>query len=497
MSDMKNKMVARPPIIVVLGHVDHGKSTILDYIRKGNVVGSEAGGITQHISSYEVIHKDKEGKEKKITFLDTPGHAAFSSIRSRGTKAADIAILVVSAEDGVKPQTLEALECIKESNTPFIVAINKIDKPSANVEKTKQSLAENEIYVEGYGGDIPFIPVSASTGEGIDDLLDTLLLMAEIEEFKGSEDAKLEAVIIESNIDPQKGISAALVIKNGMLEIGDFVVAGSAYAPVRIIENFLGEKIEKASLSSPVRIIGWNNVPPVGEEVASVKTKKEAIALANECEAIKENNINEEIDEYTIPLIIKTDTVGSLDAVLKEIKKIENPKMTLKPIKSGVGQIGEEDIKLASCSEKSIVINFNCGIDANAQSLAERIGIEIASFSVIYKLTEWLEDAVSKLTPKEEVREETGLVKVLKIFNASKKNQIIGGKVVEGKVSVGETVIIKRRDNVIGEGKVSGLQSQKTEVKEVNEGNELGLMIETKIEIASGDTLHPFMVTEK
>ncbi|MCK5591056.1 MAG: GTP-binding protein, partial [Candidatus Pacebacteria bacterium] len=271
-----NTTVERPPIIVIMGHIDHGKSALLDYIRKSNVVEGEAGGITQHTSAYEVEHTTKEGDIKKITFLDTPGHEAFSDMRSRGAVVADIAILVVSAEDGVKTQTLEALRAIKDADIPYIIAINKIDKPGADIEKTKNSLSENEIYIEGYGGDIPVQPISAKTGEGIPEILDMMLLVAEMAELKGETGKRAEGIVIESKVDPQKGISATLVITNGKLERGMYVVAEDVVAPVRIFENFSGKTINEAQFSSPVTIIGWNKIPSVGSSFVSFSKKKDA-----------------------------------------------------------------------------------------------------------------------------------------------------------------------------------------------------------------------------
>src|SRR3990167_10178371 len=262
-TEIQKNQIARPPVVAVLGHIDHGKSTLLDYIRKENTVAKEAGGITQRISAYEVL----VGREKRrITFLDTPGHAAFCSMRERGSKIADIVILVVSAEDGVKLQTLEALKCIREDNTPFIVAINKIDKPSANIDKTKQNLAENEVLVEGWGGTIPVVATSAKTGDGIDELLEIILLQADVLELKGEPNKKATGFVIESNVNPQKGVSTTLIIKNGTLKKDDVMAVRGAFVPIRSIEYFDGSLIDKASFSSPVRITGWNNVPAVGEE---------------------------------------------------------------------------------------------------------------------------------------------------------------------------------------------------------------------------------------
>jgi len=271
------KKIERPPVICIMGHIDHGKSTLLDYIRKTNIVDSEAGGITQKISAYEVIHKGK-----KITFLDTPGHESFAKIRQRGASVADIAVLVVSSEDGVKKQTTEAYQCIKESQTPMIVAINKIDKPGADIEKTKTNLTENEIYLEGYGGSVPFVPISAKTGQGVDELLDLMLLVAEVEELTGDSEKCAEGVVIEANMDKQKGISASMVITDGSLKSGMFVACGKSLAPTRIMENFLGKKITEASFSSPIRITGFDVLPKVGTKFQTFTDKNEEIFFSNE-----------------------------------------------------------------------------------------------------------------------------------------------------------------------------------------------------------------------
>ncbi len=294
--------IPRPPVVAVMGHIDHGKSTLLDHIRSTNVTEKEAGGITQHISSYEVVHKGKDDTDQKITFLDTPGHEAFSSVRTRGAKAADIAILVVAADDGVNTQTLDALGCIKEAELPYIIAINKIDKPGADVERTKQSLAEHDIYVEGYGGDISWAAISAKTGEGISDLLDLVLLAAELEELTGNPEVRAEGVIIESNLDKKKGITATIIIKNGTLRNGMALQSGKSYVPLRIIENFLGKNISEASFSSPVAVTGWSELPRVGDIFHTFDNKKEALEAAKNYtqEPVKEDSKKDDGEDTAI-----------------------------------------------------------------------------------------------------------------------------------------------------------------------------------------------------
>jgi translation initiation factor IF-2 len=273
---LNKSIIKRPPVVCIMGHIDHGKSTLLDYIRKTNIVDTEAGGITQRISAYEVVHKTPEGKEERITFIDTPGHESFGAMRTCGTAVADIAVLVVSAEEGVKKQTLDALGCIIASKIPYIIAINKIDKPSANIEKTKSSLIENEIYIEGYGGSVPCVPISAKTGEGIDELLDMVLLVAEMADFKGDISKSANGIVVEAHLDKQKGITAVVVIKDGKLESGMYIVCGDWIAPTRIMESFLSKKITEATFSSPVRIVGFDKLPRVGSPFVSFNTKKEA-----------------------------------------------------------------------------------------------------------------------------------------------------------------------------------------------------------------------------
>ncbi len=498
----KQNTVERPPIIAVMGHIDHGKSALLDYIRKSNIVDGEAGGITQHISAYEVTHKTNSGN-KKITFLDTPGHEAFTAMRLRGANIADIAILVVSAEEGPKPQTLEALEAIKKSKIPFIVVINKIDKPEANIEKTKQQLIEKEIYLEGYGGDISFVEISSKTGQGIPELLDMVLLISELEELKGDPSLPAEGFILESSMNSKRGISATLIITNGTLKVGDFVVSEKNCAPVRMIENFLGKPIKKASFSSPVRITGFKKIPTVGSIFNTHNSKKEAEKIAQECEFkipddIKtNNNINNDSDKVIVPLIIKADVLGTIEAIQHELKKIKNDRVIIKVIFTGAGNISENDIQIAGGDINTLITGFNVKINENAKNVIEKTGVTIGTFNIIYKLTEWLEKEIQKRTPKIKVEKIIGKAKILRVFSRTKDKQVVGGKVLEGSISLGAQVKISRRDVEIGIGTIKSLQSQKIEAKEVKEGDEFGTMIESKKEIAQGDTIEAFIIVEE
>lgn len=499
--------IVRPPVVVVMGHIDHGKSTLLDCIRKSNVTELEVGGITQHISAYEVTHSTSEqgstSIERTITFLDTPGHEAFSQMRSRGAQVSDIAILVVSAEDGVKTQTLEALKSISEAKLPYIVAINKIDKPGADIERTKNNLLEHEIYLEGLGGTVPYVAISAKTGKGVSELLDLLLLVADIEELTGDVSKNAEGVVIESHIDTKKGISATLIIKDGSLRSGMFVVVGACSAPVRIMENFLGKNIREAQFSSPVLIIGFNKIPQIGAPFISFDTKKEAEKYAakaldtqKKIKSLKQvAGTNEELQ--TIPIIIKADVVGTIDAIKHEIEKLDSSRVLIRIIQEGAGAISENDVRSAGGAKHAMIVGFNVPVDSQAKDLAERTGVEVNTFSIIYDLAKWLKKAVEERTPKIEVEEITGQAKILKTFSRTKDKQIVGGKVLSGSLVLGAQVKIIRREEEIGHGKIISIQSQKANVKEIVDGNEFGSQIQSKIEIASGDIIESFMLIEK
>jgi len=499
--DKKNEKTnnERPPIVVVMGHIDNGKSTLLDYIRKTNIVDSEAGGITQHISAYEVVHKDENGKEKKITFLDTPGHAAFSKMRERGANVADIAILIVSAEDGVKPQTIEAWKTIVESKTPCVVAINKIDKPGANVEKTKMELAENEIYLENYGGKIPFAEISAKKGTGIDNLLSLILILAEMENFTGNYKENASGKVIETNLDSKRGVQATLIIKNGTLKKGMTVVVEDAICSTRIMENLLEKTIEETTFSSPVRLVGFSKIPNIGANFKSFQKKSEAEEYAKNYKnnASCEKIINEETNKKIIPIVLKADVWGSIEAIEKEVKKINSENAEFRIIQKGVGPISETDVKTIASCENAIVIGFNVKADKNATELAETRNITISFFQIIYKMTEWLEEEMEKRRPKIETVEITGKAKIIKAFSRTKERQVIGGKVIEGKISLNSVVKIVRREFEIGRGKIVNLEKNKVKTSEIEEGSEFGMMLESKIEIVSGDIIESFSITQK
>ena len=487
------KLLERPPIIVVMGHIDHGKSTLLDYIRKTHVVDEEVGGITQNISAYEVMHK-----QKKITFLDTPGHEAFSRLRGRGAGVADIAVLVVSAEDGVKPQTIEAYQQIKSLGLPFVVAINKIDKENANIERTKNSLLESEIYVEGYGGDTPVVAISAKTGEGVPELLDMLSLIADIEELRADPDLPAEGIIIEVARSKEVGISANMIIKSGTLKMGMVVVAGDSVAPVRFMEDFSGNKIESATFSSPVRVVGFDSIPTAGTLFHSFYSRKEAEEFIDVPRRPAAAVVPEAAsDKFIVPVIIKADSAGIIEAIEYELKKMESEKVGLKVLYSAVGDITDDDIKIASGKPETIILGFNAKVSSASNILASRLNVTIQTFDIIYKLHEWLEKTLTEKTPKVEVEEKKGSAKVLKLFSQVKDKQVLGARVEEGVLSVGDDVRIIRRDAMIGAGKIRELQQMKTKVKEISADNEFGAMIESKIECAPGDKLEAYTIVKK
>lgn len=496
-------MKTRPPVVVVMGHIDHGKSTLLDYIRKSNIVAGEAGGITQHMGAYEVAHATG-----KITFIDTPGHEAFGSIRTRGAEVADIAILVVSAEDGVKPQTLEAYRAIQSAKLPYIVAINKIDKPEANIERTKLNLSENEIYLEGYGGDISFVPISALTGAGVPELLDLVNLTAEMNDMKADESALASGAVIEADLDSQKGVSGTLLIKNGHLKTGMYIVAEDTYAPVRILQDYLGKSITYATFSSPVSVVGFNKIPPVGAKFIAVENKKVAEQMAADFKpsSIPKTAAGGHGGSYTsagnsakisVPIIIKTDAVGSLDGVHHELAKIQQDKVAIKIVSEGIGNVSETDVKTAQSNPEIIILAFNAKPDSKAKSILERSTVNIREFSIIYELIQFIKDTVAAKIPKEYIEESIGKAKILAIFSKNKDKQIIGGKVQEGFIALGADVKVLRRDAEIGRGKVKELQQQKARSEEVATGFEFGALVDSKIELAVGDKIEAFKTVEK
>ncbi len=497
--NIQSKKTLRAPVVVVMGHVDHGKSTLLDYIRKTNIVSGEAGGITQHISAYEVKHNNEKGLERKITFLDTPGHEAFSKMRERGASVADIAILVVSAEDGVKAQTIEAWETIKENKIPYIVAINKIDRPNANIDKTKNDLLEKGIYLEGLGGDVPYVAISAKIGTGITELLDLIILVSDIEEFTGDENINAEGIIIESHMDSKRGISATGIIKNGKIKSGMFLIAGNSIVSTKMMEDFLGKSVKELSFSSPIRLAGFDIVPEAGSEFIAFDTKKGAEAYLKELSKVKKGEISiiNKISRFTIPVIIKADVSGTIEAIVRQIEKINNEDISFNIINASVGDIGESDLKKATVGDNTIIVGFNTKMESNAKDLNETMKIEVKIFNIIYELTDYLKEILETRRPQEEIEEILGKLKVLRKFNDVKNKQVVGGKVTEGKIVEGGAIKILRRDEEIGRGKIFGMEQNKIKTKEVQAESECGILVDSKIDIATGDVLVNFTMSIK
>ncbi len=490
----------RPPIVVVMGHVDHGKSTLLDYIRKTNVVAGEAGGITQHVAAYEVTH-EYEGQEKRITFIDTPGHAAFQAIRARGANVADIAILVVAADDGVKAQTLEALAAIRESNIPFVVAINKIDKPNADLVRTQGSLLEQHVFLEKMGGDVPWAAISAKTGQGVPELLNLVLIVSEFLELRADATPPAQGFVIEAHRDPKRGIAATLIITSGTLKSGMAVQAGCALAPVRIMEDHLGKTLREATFSTPVSLVGFDSLPDVGLTFHTYKTKK----LAEEAchleilkqQAARDAQTPEGFGErFVMPIIVRADASGSLEAITHEVAKLGDEFTAIRIIQAGIGNISENDTKtaLAATPIPATIIGFHVGTDATAREAARQHDLTIEHFDIIYKLTERLEELLATSAPKRKIEEMKGRAKVLKMFSSRRLEQTLGGKVTEGRMEKGSLVRITRRKEEIGVGTIESLQAHKSHVERVENGGEFGTVISADFDILEGDMLECFTI---
>jgi translation initiation factor IF-2 len=484
----------RPPVVVVMGHVDHGKTTILDTIRKTKVAEKEAGGITQHMGAYEVEHQGK-----KITFLDTPGHEAFYAMRSRGVKVADIAVLVVAADDGVMPQTKEAIKHITQAGIPMIVAINKIDKPGANPQRVKNQLLEEQIVIEEFKGNVPCVEVSARTGQGIDSLLEMINLVAEVAELKARSIGNAEGAVIEAELNPKSGPSATLLVKEGVLSLGDIVATSSSFGKIKRLENFLGESLEAAQPGMPVRVTGLGGVPGVGEKFSVHGSVEEASAKV--VESHRKTGEGREVlevspNEKVLPLILKADAHGTLEAVRGVMKSITQEGLFLRILSEGVGEIMETDIKFAA-SAKALIVGFRVKINHAAVNFAQQTKVEVLSSDVIYDLVEKVRAKVNELSVQEEQEVELGTLKTMAIFRTEKTRMIIGGKVLEGKMKRGAKVRVLRGESVEGEGKIASLKIQDKSVEEAQKGTECGILFEGHVRIQVGDTLQAYEVTKK
>jgi len=489
MTNKSENQIVRPPIVVILGHVDHGKTKILDYIRKTKVAEGESGGITQHIGAYQV-----EQNEKKITFLDTPGHEAFSALRSRGAKVADIAILVVAADEGIKPQTKEAIGILKEAEIPYVVAINKIDKDTAESQKVKAELAEEEVLIEEWGGKVPAVEVSAKSGQGMDELLDMILLLAELEELEADPDADAQGVIIESKLDNKKGLTATLLIKDGTLRKGNIVVSGSSICKVKSLEDFTFKQIDGAGPASAAITTGWNSAPHLGGKFVVVETPAEAKKLAKENTELAPpllfvNESGAQNGEKKIlKIAIKADVFSSLEAIDQVLKTIHSDEVGYVVLASGIGNISEGDV-VSVAKDQGKIYGFRVGVENSAKGLAQREGVDIRTYEVIYEMIEDIKKDLSVLLDPEVKRIPLGKAKVLAVFKTTDRFQIVGGKIMSGKIIRGAMLEVIRGSNSVFQGKITQLQHNKADVEEVTEGLEFGIKFEGPQEVQEGDIL--------
>ena len=499
------ELLPRAPVVTVMGHVDHGKTSLLDYIRRAKVASGEAGGITQHIGAYHV-----ETPRGMITFLDTPGHEAFTAMRARGAKATDIVILVVAADDGVMPQTREAIAHAKAAGVPLVVAINKIDKPGSNPDRVKTELVAEQVVPEEYGGESPFIPVSAKTGEGIDTLLENVLLQAEVLELKASVDTPAKGLVIEAKLDKGRGPVATIMVQSGTLKRGDIVLAGSSYGRVRAMLDENGKPINEAGPSIPVEIQGLTEVPPAGEEVMVLADERKAreialfrqgkyrdVKLAKQ-QAAKLENMFEQMTEgevKNLALIIKADVQGSQEALVASMQKLSTSEVRVQVVHAAVGGISESDVNLALAS-KAVIIGFNVRADASARKLAESSGIDIRYYNIIYDAIDEIKAAMGGMLSPEKRENALGLVEIRQVFLVSKVGAIAGCYVLEGMVKRGAHVRLLRDNVVIWTGELDSLKRFKDDVKEVKSGFECGLSLKNYNDIKEGDQLEVFEVQE-
>lgn len=486
----------RPPVVAVMGHVDHGKTTLLDAIRKTDVAAKESGGITQHIGAYQVGWKGGDGTERRITFIDTPGHEAFSALRAHGASVTDIAILVVAADDGVKPQTREALSHIRAANVPIIVAITKIDKPGANIDKVKGELAELELTPEDWGGKTPTIQVAAKEGKGVDDLLDTVLLVADLAELTARAAGSAEAVVIESHMEQGVGPVATILMQQGQLAVGDIVVVGSAYGRVRLMEDEHRERHATVGPSTPVRIAGISGVPTFGSKltvVADEKAARELVRVAQEAgprRTIPSTGRDDGEEALpTLSVVIKADVDGSLAAIRQSLEGVSVDGAAVEVVHGGVGDVTESDVNLAVAAEHPLILAFRTGVTVAARTLARTNHIPITSYDVIYQLIEEVTTTAQQLRKRERVIEEIGRLKVLKMFHATRAEKILGGKIEQGRLKQDALITIRRGDDEIATGRIKSLKRGATVATEIAEGEECGVAVAVGPTILEGDVL--------
>ena len=482
----KNKnLKTRPPVVVIMGHIDCGKTSLLDKIRKTSVQEKETGGITQHIGAYQI---DKDGK--KITFIDTPGHEAFCQMRSRGAETADIAILVIDSCKGVQNQTKEVITCIQSIKIPTIVAFNKIEKPAADINRAKFDLQQKGILVESLGGEIPSVEVSAKTGKGIQDLLDLILLVAEMENFQADISKTAKGAIVESYIDDKKGPLATLILKEGILSVGDIIATPSTIGKVKSLENFQGEKITTIHPSDPALLLGLEKLPMVGEKFEKFENLEEAKNQIEETKKVEIENKELEEGQKALNLIIKTDVIGSIEAIYDILKQIPQDKVILNILKIEAGNINENDIKLAKNS-KALILGFRVKKTPIAKKLLlkDNMNVKVINFEIIYELIESVRKFMEKSLSLETVKTIYGKMEVLVTFWGKKKRQIIGGKIIEGMVKKGTLIEVTRNDEVIDQGRMINLQRRNKDIEEAREGEKVGILYEGVKKIEEGDVL--------
>jgi translation initiation factor IF-2 len=491
------KLKPRPPVVTILGHVDHGKTSLLDAIRQTDVAAGEAGGITQHIGAYQV-----EKKGRLITFLDTPGHAAFTQMRARGAQGADIVILVVAADDGVMPQTKEAIAHAKAARVPIIVALNKIDKANANPERVKQQLADQELVPDEWGGNTMVVPVSAKQKQGIDDLLEGILLVADNAEIRANPQGKVMGTVIEAELDKSKGVLATLLVQNGTLESGSIVVAGTAHGKLRALSDYRGKPIKKAGPSTPVAVMGLSDVPSAGDPFQIVDTEREARSIvAERVDAAKsQTQVKKKVSledlfanvqagtAKELNLIVKADVQGSLDPIVTELNKLGQGEIGIKILYSETGNIGDNDIMLASASH-AIMIGFNVQADVSARRLAEKEGVDIRLYEIIYRMTEDIEKALKGMLEPVVTEKILGRAQVLAVFAASKFGKVAGCRVTDGELRRNAKVRLYRGADLVYEGDMGSLRHEKEDVKEVKQGYECGVGFKNFSDIQVGDQL--------
>ncbi len=477
---------SRAPIVTILGHVDHGKTSLLDFIRKSTVAAREHGGITQAIGAYQVTQNDK-----LITFIDTPGHAAFEKMRSRGAKVADVAVLVVAVDDGIMPQTVEAIKHILAAKVPMVVGVNKIDLPGINInaqmERIKKQLSDNNVLVEQYGGDVPIVGISAKTGLGVDELLENILLVAEMHELKADPDKEASGVVIESKMDKNKGAVATFLVRSGTLKRGDTFVAGGVKCKVRGMFDYAGKAIEKAGPSTPVEVLGWEGVPQVGATIGEDAVAKENVEVKSLIQRLQAQ------DSIVLNVVVRADKQGSLEAIETALQKFNEEAEHIRILLGGTGDILESDAELAGTTH-AIILGFNVEQSANAKRLSETLGVLVRTYTVIYELLDEMEDVVTGMLEKGALEEVFGTAQIIAEFPYGKNERIAGCKIVDGVVSRSPKIRVLREGVVVGEGKIKSLKHNKEETSKVERGQECGMMFEPQIDFQVGDILESFRI---